>query len=105
MVHCRPDTEACRSVRIDGRAMFTIVLSSPTMNRLRQQMATTRTRRRGVTTPFYPLVTGHDASSAGVATSHVLRRDPHRRPGPAGPAAVGPLALDDRGRPGHRLDP
>ncbi len=45
-LHCRPDTEACRSRRMDGSATFTIVLSSPTMNRLMQQMASTSRRRR-----------------------------------------------------------
>src|ERR1700761_1996869 len=48
MVHCRPETDECRSLAIDGRATFTIVLSRPTMNRLRQQMASTSRRRRRV---------------------------------------------------------
>jgi hypothetical protein len=45
IVHCRPEIGACRSRRIDGSAMTTIVLSSPTMNRLRQQTARTSNRR------------------------------------------------------------
>ncbi|GAA3155620.1 hypothetical protein GCM10020001_094420 [Nonomuraea salmonea] len=46
MIHCRPETEAFRSRRMEGSAMFTIVLSRPTMNRLMQQMARTSIRRR-----------------------------------------------------------
>jgi len=45
-VHCRPDTGVCSPLPMAGRAMFTIVFSSPMMNRLRQQMARTSTRRR-----------------------------------------------------------
>ena len=45
MIHCRPDTDECSSRPIDGSATFTIVLSSPTMNRLRQQMARMSRRR------------------------------------------------------------
>ena len=45
MIHCRPDTDECSSRPIDGSATFTIVLSRPTMNRLRQQMARTSIRR------------------------------------------------------------
>src|ERR1700761_778703 len=48
MVHCRPETDECRSLAIDGRATFTIVLSRPTMNRLMQQMARMSRRRRRV---------------------------------------------------------
>ena len=48
MVHCRPETDECRFLAIDGRATFTIVLSRPTMNRLRQQMARMSRRRRRV---------------------------------------------------------
>jgi hypothetical protein len=47
IVHCRLDTDAPNSWRIDGSARFTIVLSSPTMNRLRQQIARTARRRTG----------------------------------------------------------
>ncbi|GAA3567682.1 hypothetical protein GCM10022419_055620 [Nonomuraea rosea] len=50
MIHCRPETEAFRSRRMAGSAMFTIVLSRPTMNRLMQQMARTSIRRRGLST-------------------------------------------------------
>src|SRR5450759_4490852 len=46
MVHCRPETEVGRSRRIEGRATLTTVLSSPTMNRLRQQIARTVSRCR-----------------------------------------------------------
>src|SRR5215207_2476393 len=46
MVHCNWDTEACSSCRMDGRARLTMVESSPTMNRLMQQMARIRIRRR-----------------------------------------------------------
>ena len=57
MVHCRPDTEACRSVRMDGNATLTIVMSMPTINRLKQQIARTRIRRlwlsSGTGTPNY----------------------------------------------------
>jgi hypothetical protein len=41
-IHCRPETGACRSRWIDGSATFTIVASMPTMNRLMQQIASTR---------------------------------------------------------------
>src|SRR5689334_19545690 len=44
-VHCRPDTGACRSCWIDGSAMFRMVTSRPTMNRLEQQTASTSRRR------------------------------------------------------------
>ena len=44
---------------IDGRATFTIVLSTPKMNRLRQQMARTSMRRRRLS-----LGTGSPQSSA-----------------------------------------
>ena len=46
MVHCSPDTEACSSRWIEGSAMFTIVLSRPTISRLMQQMARISIRRR-----------------------------------------------------------
>jgi len=39
--HWRPAVLACRSRRIDGSATFTMVTSSETMSRLRQQMART----------------------------------------------------------------
>ena len=42
IVHCSRETDALRSRRIDGNATFTIVLSSPTINRLIQQMARIR---------------------------------------------------------------
>ena len=45
IVHCSPDTPACRSCPIEGRATFTMVTSSPTMNRLMQQIASTSSRR------------------------------------------------------------
>ena len=45
-VHCSPETGAFRSRWIEGSATFTIVASRPTMNRLRQQMASTSLRRR-----------------------------------------------------------
>jgi hypothetical protein len=60
MTHCRPETEAFRSRRMAGSAMFTIVLSRPTMNRLMQQMARTSMRRRGL--------------SAGVAAAGSVAR-------------------------------
>ena len=41
-VHCRPETGAWKSRPIDGSATFTIVASMPTMNRLMQQIASTR---------------------------------------------------------------
>ncbi len=46
IVHCRPETDECSSRPMDGSATFTIVASRPTMNKLRQQMASTRYRRR-----------------------------------------------------------
>ena len=46
IVHCRPETGAWKSRPIAGTATLMIVTSSPTMNRLRQQMASTRYRRR-----------------------------------------------------------
>jgi hypothetical protein len=48
MVHCRLETEACRSRWMDGRARFTMVLSRPTMNRLMQQIARMSRRRAGL---------------------------------------------------------
>ncbi len=48
MIHCRPDTDAFRSARIDGSATLTIVLSVLTRNRLRQQIPSTRYRCRRV---------------------------------------------------------
>ena len=39
-------TVACRSCWIEGSATFTIVLSTPKMNRLMQQMARISSRRR-----------------------------------------------------------
>src|SRR5215469_6459002 len=45
MTHCSPDTPARRSRPIDGSATLTIVVSSPTMNRLVQQIARMSTRR------------------------------------------------------------
>ncbi len=44
-VHCRPDTDVCRSCPIDGSATFTIVTSSPTISRLMQQIARISRRR------------------------------------------------------------
>src|ERR1700722_2279470 len=41
-VHCRPETVAWKSREIDGSATLTIVASMPTMNRLMQQIASTR---------------------------------------------------------------
>ncbi|GAA1313326.1 hypothetical protein Psi02_56970 [Planotetraspora silvatica] len=45
-VHCRPDTEACRSRRIAGRATLTMEMSITTTTMLAQQIASTRNRRR-----------------------------------------------------------
>src|ERR1700734_2654742 len=60
MIHCRPDTEACSPREIVGNAMFTIVSSSPIMNKLRQHMPRTARRRRrlswGTATTFYSAV-------------------------------------------------
>src|ERR1700722_14900674 len=41
-VHCRPETDEWKSRPIDGSATLTMVASMPTMNRLMQQMASTR---------------------------------------------------------------
>ena len=41
-VHCRPESPASRSRPMDGSATLTIVMSRPTMNRLRQQIARMR---------------------------------------------------------------
>src|SRR3954468_1090733 len=60
MAHCRPDSGACRSRPMAGTAMFTIVLSSPTMSRLMQQMARMSRRRRRV------------GASAGAATCRTI---------------------------------
>ena len=49
MIHCGPDRDVCRSARSDGSAMFTIVLSSPTMNKLMQQIARMSMRLRWLT--------------------------------------------------------
>ena len=49
--HCRPATPACRSRPMDGSPTITIVLSSPTMNRLRQQTARMRVRRARTAAP------------------------------------------------------
>lgn len=45
-VHCRPDTEACRSRRIAGNATLTMEMSITTTTTLAQQIASTRNRRR-----------------------------------------------------------
>ena len=45
-VHCRPETDACRSCWMDGSATLTIVLSRPTMSRLMQQIARISALRR-----------------------------------------------------------
>ena len=45
MVHCRPETEACRSFPMEGRAMLTIVTSRPTIRRLMEQMRRMPMRR------------------------------------------------------------
>jgi hypothetical protein len=52
-VHWSSVTDAPSSRRIDGRARFTIVTSSPTMNRLMQQIAST-SGLRAVTRPTIP---------------------------------------------------
>src|ERR1700745_2727942 len=46
MTHCSPATEACRSRPMAGNATLTMVLSRPTINKLKQQMTSTSTRRR-----------------------------------------------------------
>ncbi|CAM5377369.1 hypothetical protein SANTM175S_07154 [Streptomyces antimycoticus] len=46
IVHCIPETEACRSLRIEGRATLRTVLSRLTSSRLMQQIASTSMRRR-----------------------------------------------------------
>lgn len=38
IVHCKPDTDACKSARIAASATFTIVTSMETISRLRQQI-------------------------------------------------------------------
>src|SRR5215469_16206704 len=52
MTHCRPETLACSSRWIDGSATFTTVTSSPTMNRLMQQIASTSIRRDLLSSPI-----------------------------------------------------
>ena len=46
MVHCIPATEACRSLRMEGRATLSTVLSRLTISRLMQQIARTSMRCR-----------------------------------------------------------
>src|SRR6266567_7343239 len=60
MTHCRPETEACSPWEIVGSARFTMVSSSPIMNKLRQQMPRTAMRCRrlswGTATTFYSAI-------------------------------------------------
>jgi hypothetical protein len=46
MVHCRSEIEAPKSSLIDGSATLMTVVSMLTMNRLMQQIPSTRNRRR-----------------------------------------------------------
>jgi hypothetical protein len=49
MVHCSPEIGARRSALIDGNATLMIVVSMLTMNRLIQQIPSTRNFRRLLT--------------------------------------------------------
>ena len=51
IVHCRPDTEACRSPRIAGSATLTMEMSITTTTMLAQQIVSTRSRRRRSSPP------------------------------------------------------
>ncbi len=42
IVHCKPEREACKSRRIEGRARFTTVCRVATISRLKQQIAKNR---------------------------------------------------------------
>ena len=82
--HCSPESDACRSTRIDGRATFTIVLSMPTISRLMQQMARISIRRPRVisSTPKSNQLYVHNyrglqrSCRSGREEHHVLRVDP-----------------------------
>ena len=90
--HCSEDTEASRSVRSAGSAMFTIVTSSPTMNRLRQQIASTRSRRRWLSSgigSFLP-ARSSDPGSRPAGVTHFIAAGRNRAYGaeePCGAAA------------------
>src|ERR1019366_1887000 len=53
-VHCRPDTEACRSRRIAGSATLTMEMSITTTTMLAQQIASARNRRRRLSSGTRP---------------------------------------------------
>jgi hypothetical protein len=50
-VHCRPDSEVCRSWPIAGSATLAIEMSITTTITLAQQIASTRNRRRRLSSP------------------------------------------------------
>jgi len=57
IVHCRPDTDACRSRRIAGNATLTMEMSITTTTMLAQQIASTSNRRRRLSSrPRSPVV-------------------------------------------------
>src|SRR5580693_5785119 len=65
---------------MDGSPTFTIVLSSPTMNRLRQQTASTRVRRARTAPPVTVPAPASECCSPSRASSR-LRTGTDVRPG------------------------
>src|ERR1019366_3084311 len=80
-VHCSPVTVVCSSRPIDGRATFTIVLSSPTISRLMQQIARTRRRRARVSSELSAEAGGDGAIHSVCPLVEVP--NPMRAPGAA----------------------
>ncbi|KPM53622.1 hypothetical protein ACG83_23640 [Frankia sp. R43] len=69
MDHCRPAGDASKSRRSEGSAMFTIVLSSPTMSRLIEQIPSTANLRflLSSTSTIGRITSGADVGSAPLA--------------------------------------
>jgi hypothetical protein len=86
-VHCRPETEVCRSRRIAGSATLTMEMSITTTAMLAQQIVSTRNRRRG---PSSPAVVRGIAGGLMTTTLgfRVCSKSSRRHPGP--PLALAP---------------
>jgi hypothetical protein len=72
-----PDTEACSELRIEGSATFTIVVSSPTTNRLEPQISRTRSRRLRLSPAVEP---SFWASALGRESANISRAGRSGRP-------------------------
>ena len=76
-VHWRPDIDAPRSRPIEGSATLTIVLSSPTMNKLMQQVARMTARRRGLTILCFAGLMARSLSRRRLRNIILSRKDDH----------------------------